>query len=135
MVQRPALGGIHLALPPLVLVLVSAWLFPFSGVQPMDAWSLIRTCLTAVLVVVLAPRAWRIVRIGSVLYAAAVVLAWLVPSPIGSNIDRLGLLFGGVVLVATAGRKPQPGQSALADRLGARPATATLAFGITILSI
>ena len=33
------------ALPPLVLVLVSAWLFPFSGVEPMATASLIRTGL------------------------------------------------------------------------------------------
>jgi len=124
-----------LGLPPLVLVLALTWLFPFSGVQPMDAWSMILPCMGAVLVAVLAPREWRMVRIGAVLYAAAVVLAWLIPSPIGSNIDRLGLLFGGVVLVAIACRKPQPGRSALAGWTGVRRATATLAFGITILSI
>jgi hypothetical protein len=123
-----------LGLPPLVLVLVSAWLFPFSGVDPMATASLIRTGLSAVLVAVLAPREWRAIRIAAVLYAAAVVLAWLVPSEIGSNIDRLGLLFGGVVLVAIAGRKPHQGQSALA-RLGVRLAGATLVIGIGILSI
>ena len=125
-----------LALPPLVLVLVLSWLFPFSGVEPMETRSLIRTCLCAVLVAVLAPREWRMIRIGSVLYIAAVLLAWLVPSPIGSNIDRLGLLFGGVVLVAIACRKPRQGPSMLtAGRLGVWRAAATLAVGITILSI
>jgi hypothetical protein len=124
-----------LGLPPLVLVLALTWFFPFSGVQPMDAWSLILPCLTAVLVAALAPREWRIIRIGSILYAATVLLAWLIPSPIGSNIDRLGLLFGGVVLVAIACRKSQPGKSVLDVRVGVRRTTATLAVGITVLSI
>lgn len=123
-----------LGLPPLVVVLVLSWLFPFSGEQPMGARSLIRTCLSALLVALLAPRAWRMIRIGSLLYLAAVLLAWLVPSEIGSNIDRLGLLFGGVVLVAVACWKPHQGRSALAGRLGVRLAAATLAFGITIVS-
>jgi len=124
-----------LGLPPLVVVLVLSWLFPFAGEQPMDAGTLILPCLAAVLVAALAPRAWRMIRIGSLLYFLAVLLAWLVPSPIGSNIDRLGLLFGGVVLVAIACKNSQQGPPALAHWLHTRRVTATLAVGISVLSI
>ncbi|MGK9463021.1 hypothetical protein ACSLFT_23785 [Streptomyces sp. G6] len=45
-----------------------------------------------------------------VLYALAVLGAWLIPSQIGSNITRLGMLFGGVVLLAALPgvRLPRP---------------------------
>ena len=48
----------------------------------------------------LVPMVWRTVRATAAVYAIAVLVAWLLPSPIGTNVVRLGLLFGGVVLVA-----------------------------------
>jgi hypothetical protein len=91
-----------LGLPPVAVVAVSAWLFPFAGRQPMGASSLVLPIALAAACVLLLPRAWSTVRIGSGLYAAAVVIAWVIPSPVGSNIVRLGLVFGGVPLVAVA---------------------------------
>ena len=45
----------------------------------------------------LIPRGWRVVRFCSAVYAAAVLLVWhVVPTPIGVNVTRLALLFGGV---------------------------------------
>jgi len=123
-----------IGLPPVVIVLLSSWLFPFSGEQPMDASALILPCLAGVFGATLAPRSWRTVRIGSVLYVAAVLLAWLVPSPIGSNMTRLGLLFGGVVLVAVACRKPRQGPPTLAALLGAGRAMTILVLAIVTLS-
>jgi hypothetical protein len=58
------------------------------------------------LVFALAPAGWRTARIGAVLYAAGVVAVWVVPSQIGTNITRLGLIFGGVLVVAIAARAP-----------------------------
>ena len=40
-------------------------------------------------------------RVLGLVYLVAVQLAWLVPSPVGTNISRLGLIFAGVGLVAT----------------------------------
>ena len=40
-------------------------------------------------------------RVLGVVYLVAVQLAWLLPSPVGTNISRLGLIFAGVGLVAT----------------------------------
>ncbi|MGH3485391.1 MAG: MFS transporter [Nocardioidaceae bacterium] len=124
-----------IGLPPVAVVFLSSWLFPFSGEQPMDTVSLILPCLAGVFVTVLAPRSWRLVRIGSGLYVAATLLAWLIPSPIGTNMTRLGLLFGGVVLIAVACRKPKQGPPALAQLLGADRATKILILAITTLSI
>jgi len=123
-----------LGLPPVAVVGFSAWWFPFSGEQPMPAGSMVLPFLAGVLGFALAPASWRTVRITSAVYAVAVVLVWLVPSPIGSNVTRLGLLFGGVLLVAlTTSVEPVP-----RPRLGVLamvPATALLAVGIVASSV
>jgi hypothetical protein len=89
-------------LPPVAVVVLSAILFPFAGLQPMSWFSAILPVVAGASVVLLVPQSWRTVRVGAAVYVVAVVVAWLVPSPIGTNVSRLGLLFGGVVLVAVA---------------------------------
>jgi hypothetical protein len=124
-----------IGVPPVAIVLVSSWLFPFSGEQPMDTIQLILPCLAGVFVAALTPRSWRLLRIASGLYVVAVLLTWLVPSPIGSNIIRLGLLFGGVVLIAAAAsRSPQQRRSALADLLGDGRSRTILILAIVTMS-
>lgn len=96
--RRP--GAWALGLAPAAVVAASAWLFPFSGTQPMAFASVILPLIYAVFAVVLVPREWKTVRITSAVYGLAVVMVWLISSQIGSNITRLAMLFGGVVLVA-----------------------------------
>ena len=98
--RRPAAYAI--GLPPVAVVVLSAWLFPFSGQQPMGWTSTILPVIVGLTVLLLTPVGWRSVHLGAAVYIAAVFMAWLVPSPIGTNVTRLGLLFGGVVLVAAA---------------------------------
>ncbi|GGM02603.1 MFS transporter [Streptomyces fumigatiscleroticus] len=98
--QKRLPGAWALGLAPSAVVAVSAWLFPFSGTQPMKIGSVILPLLYAVLVVVLVPRQWKTVRLTSGVYGLSVVLVWLISSQIGSNITRLAMLFAGVVLVA-----------------------------------
>jgi hypothetical protein len=87
-------------LPPVAVVAVSAWLFPLSGVQPMAWYSAVLPSVAALSAVLLFPREWRMLRMLGLVYLVAVQLAWLVPSPVGTNISRLGLIFAGVGLVA-----------------------------------
>jgi hypothetical protein len=122
-------------IPPLVVVLLSAWLFPFSGEQPMDPLQLILPCLAGLFGAALVPRSWRLVRMGSVVYIVALFLVWLIPSPIGTNMTRLGLLFGGVVLIAAACRKPRQGPPILAELVGAWQAKTLLVLAIATMSI
>jgi hypothetical protein len=118
-----------LGVPAVVVVTASALLFPFSGQQPMGWTSAVLPATMAVAVVLLAPYAWLELRIGAGVYLAMVAVAWLAPTPIGSNVTRLGLLFGGVILVATAlsGRWRT---SVVARTVGAPAAAALLAFAI-----
>ncbi len=101
-------ASLALGLPPVAVVALSAWLFPFSGQQPMPWASMILPLAFALAVFLLAPSWWRTVRLGAVLYALGVVAVWVIPSQIGTNITRLGLIFGGVLVVAVAVRRPAP---------------------------
>lgn len=103
-----------MGIPPVLVVLFSALLFPFSGEQPMDAGSAVLPVFIGVCCMLLAPAGWRTVRIGSALYAVGVIVVLIVPSEIGSNVTRLALIFGGVVLVA------------IATQVGAPPITRSL---------
>jgi hypothetical protein len=96
--RRP--GAWALGLAPTAVVAVSAWLFPFSGTQPMGFGSTVLPLAYAVIVYAVVPREWLTVRITSAVYGLSVLLVWLISSQIGSNITRLPMLFAGVALMA-----------------------------------
>ncbi|MFE0457444.1 MFS transporter [Streptomyces sp. NPDC058914] len=98
--QRRRPGAWALGLAPSAVVAVSAWLFPFSGTQPMSFGSASLPLLFSVLVFAVVPRDWKTVRITSAVYGLAVLLVWIISSQIGSNITRLSMLYAGVVLMA-----------------------------------
>jgi hypothetical protein len=91
-----------LAVAPPVVVALSAVFFPFHGLQPIPWWSALFPLAGAVPAFLLVPRSWRTVRLGALVYGAGVALTWLIPSQVGSNVERLSLLFGVVVLLAAA---------------------------------
>jgi len=97
--RRPAYA---LAAGPPVVVALSALLFPFKGVQPFPWFLVAAPVVGGVAVAVFAPKTWRTVRAAAAVYAAGTILTWIIPSQVGSNVDRLALLFGGVVLLAAA---------------------------------
>ncbi|MFF3876414.1 MFS transporter [Streptomyces sp. NPDC001978] len=96
--RRP--GAWALGLAPTAVVAVAAWLFPFSGTQPMTIGSVILPLLYGLFCLFLVPKEWATVRLTAGVYSLAVVLVWLVSSQIGSNISRLPMLFAGVALIA-----------------------------------
>ncbi|MET7699180.1 MFS transporter [Streptomyces sp. NPDC005485] len=96
--RRP--GAYALGIAPTVVVAVCAWMFPFSGTQPMAIGSASLPFLYAVLVFALVPKEWKTVRITAAVYGVAVFGVWLISSQIGSNISRLAMLFAGAVLLA-----------------------------------
>ncbi|MFF0222783.1 MFS transporter [Streptomyces sp. NPDC004629] len=96
--RRP--GAWALGLAPAAVVAVAAWLFPFSGTQPMGFGSTVLPLVYGLLCLFLVPKQWTTVRLTAAVYSLAVLLVWLVSSQIGSNISRLAMLFAGVALVA-----------------------------------
>lgn len=89
------------AAPPLVVGATSL-LFPFYGVQPFSWYFAIIPLGIAVVISKVVPKSWRSVQLGASVYALGVLLTWVVPSPIGSNVERLALLFGGTVMLMVA---------------------------------
>lgn len=93
-------GAYALGVAPAIVVGLSAWLFPFSGTQPMSFGSASLPLICSGLVFFLVPKQWKTVRITTAVYAAFVLGVWLISSQIGSNISRLAMSFGGVALLA-----------------------------------
>lgn len=96
--RRP--GAYALGLAPVAVVVLSAWLFPFSGTQPMALGTLALPFLYSVFVFFLVPRDWHTVRTAAAVYGAGTLLTYVVDSQIGSNVSRMAMLFAGVVLLA-----------------------------------
>ncbi|MFG2877656.1 MFS transporter [Streptomyces sp. NPDC048337] len=96
--RRP--GAYALGLAPVAVVGLSAWLFPFSGTQPMKLGSAWLPFVFALAILFLVPKGWKTVRIASAVYAFGTFLTWAIDSQIGSNVTRLVMLFGGAVLLA-----------------------------------
>ncbi|UQX05014.1 MFS transporter [Streptomyces sp. RerS4] len=96
--RRP--GAYVLGLPPAAVVGLSAWLFPFSGTQPMKLGSAWLPFVFGLAVAFLVPKAWRTVRVAAVVYTLGVFLTWAIDSQVGSNVTRLVMLFGGAALFA-----------------------------------
>lgn len=82
---------------PLIAI---ALLFGTGGVQPMAFFNGVPAILASLLVVILVPREWVAVRIGASVYSVGVVLAWLVPTGLGSNVERLAMLLAAPLFVA-----------------------------------
>ncbi|MEU6216387.1 hypothetical protein ABZ845_02525 [Streptomyces sp. NPDC047022] len=89
-----------LLVPPSVVVGATTLLFPFSGEQLMPADRIWQPVVLGLAVTVLAPRGWRVARWSGAVYAAGTVLAYLIPSPVGTNVERLAELFAPAALLA-----------------------------------
>jgi hypothetical protein len=86
------LGMIGASLLP-VLALAAA--FPEGGTEPYALSALLPIPVIAALAVVLFPREELSLKLGIVLYAVGCVASYAIPSPIGSNVGRLGTLIAG----------------------------------------
>jgi hypothetical protein len=65
---------------------------PFARIWP--------PVILCAIVVLTAPSAWRTLRLGAAVYAAGVVLCYLIPTPIGTNVERLSELAAPATLLA-----------------------------------
>jgi hypothetical protein len=70
-----------------------------GGTQPIGTQSWVCPLLAVAAVLLLVPRRWPMVRAGAVIYGLGVILASAVPTPVGSNVARLGELLVGPLLV------------------------------------
>ncbi len=103
LVTRRALAGLTLVLPVLVVVLPIAVLFPEGGWEPFAASSVTATLAVTLAFLYALPREERLLRIGGYVYLVATVLS-IIPTPMGSNIDRYAVLLAGPLLLCALGR-------------------------------
>jgi hypothetical protein len=86
--------------PPFAVVAATTLFFPFTGEQPMPPDRILWPALLSLVVVLLAPPTWRVARWSGAVYVVGTVLVCLIPSPIGTNIERLAALFAPAALLA-----------------------------------
>ena len=94
-----------LGVPPLVVMGSVALLFPFQGEQLMNGWTMVMPLIVCGALTVAAPRPWRTVRAGAVVYALGTVVTAWVASPVGTNVERLAEIGGLPLLGAALGER------------------------------
>jgi hypothetical protein len=85
----PAAAVVVAALAPVGLLAIA---FPEGGTEPFDLATLLPVLAIAIGALIMVPRGSITLRAAIAAYAVAVIAAYLIPSPIGSNIARLGTL-------------------------------------------
>lgn len=96
---RSALCGAAIA--PVMLVAI---IYPQGGTFPFRWAGLVVTLLVAAGVYVGVPSV-PVIRTAAALYALASIIAFVVPTPLGGNISRLGMYAAGPVMVAFGSRR------------------------------
>jgi hypothetical protein len=100
-----------LAAPAAAIVLALALLFAEGGFEPYPIRSFLATALVVVAFLWALPPDQRLLRVGGLLYLLACLACLLVHSPIGSNIERYGVLLAGPLLLLS---RPRPSAAAAA---------------------
>ncbi|MGA4841327.1 hypothetical protein [Streptomyces sp. G45] len=89
-----------LVVPPFAVVGLTTWLFPFEGEQPMAFVRIFPPVLLCLVVILAAPRSWKLLKLAAAVYAVGVVLTWIIPTPIGTNVERLAEMAAPAILLA-----------------------------------
>jgi hypothetical protein len=89
-----------------VVVAALAILFPEGGAQPCPPGSLAAVLGGSALLVAVADPREGAIRIGGLLYALAGTLAFLLPTPMGSNVSRLGAGFALALIAGLVATRP-----------------------------
>ena len=119
-----------LLVPPVVVVGTTTLFFPFNGEQLMPAARIWPPVVIGLAVLALAPRGWRVLRWAAVVYAAGTVLTYLIPSPVGTNVERLAELFAPAALLAALLAVPGPRHTTEPERRSRRRRRVALAMAL-----
>ena len=94
-----------LAVPAAIVVLPLSTLFPEGGTEPFPTLSFLATAGVVLLFILATPRDDHLLRVAGPVYLLACLVCLLIPSPVGSNIERYGVLLAAPLLLAA--RRPQ----------------------------
>jgi hypothetical protein len=109
-----------LAVPAGLLIAALAALFPEGGYEPFPFLSFLATAGVTLAFLAALPPGERRLRLGAVLYLLACVTFLLLHTPVGSNLERYGVLLAGPLLLCAIGRKRTPSPAGGGERGGAR---------------
>jgi hypothetical protein len=101
----PGVAVISAALAPVLLI---SWIFPQGGSEPFAFTTMLPLVGISVIALILMPRELVRLRAGVAVYAVATLALYLIPTPIGSNIARMGT-FAALPLATLVcwGRRPR----------------------------
>ena len=89
-VARAAAPGMAVIVGSLAPVLILSWMFPQGGSEPFAFSTMLPLLVVSAVALVMLPREMVRLRAGVAVYAIATLAVFLIPSPIGSNMARLG---------------------------------------------
>lgn len=95
------------SLPVLALLGGIVLLFGEGGFEPFPFWSFVATAAVTMAFCWALPGPQRTLRLGAVVYLALCVTCVLVHTPMGSNIERYGVLLAAPLLACTLGADPR----------------------------
>jgi len=87
---RAAMPGVAVIVFALAPVLALAVAFPEGGSEPFGFTTMLPVVIVSVVALAIVPSEMITLRAGIAVYLAATLVVYLIPSPIGSNIARLG---------------------------------------------
>jgi hypothetical protein len=133
LVARSWRGAIVLGVPPAIVVAALAALFPEGGWEPYPLLSFLATvAAVAGFLLALGPRR-RLLRVGGLLYLAACVACVAVHTPMGSNVERYGVLLAGPLLVCALLDRSAPARGGAGAAAGAAGrGTVRAAVGVAV---
>jgi hypothetical protein len=103
LVTRRALSGLALVAPAFLVVLPLEALFPEGGWEPFAASSVTATLAVTLAFLYAVPREERLLRVGAWVYLGVTLLS-ILPTPMGSNIDRYAVLLAGPLALCALAR-------------------------------
>ncbi|HUB35722.1 MAG TPA: hypothetical protein VL972_02775, partial [Solirubrobacteraceae bacterium] len=106
-----ALGALATVAVPVALVLGPLeFLFPEGGFEPFPTTSFAASVLATAAFLWAVPRRDRLLRVGGAVYLVALLVALLWHTPMGSNLERYGVLLAGPLLLCSVGRERWEGR-------------------------
>ncbi len=134
--RRSPLALLALALPAAAVVVPLALLFEEGGYEPFPIKSLAAVALVTLLFLWALPPGERLLRTGGVLYLCVCVLALVIHTPMGSNIERYAVLLAGPLLLCACVKGPtSPGATPRVSGGRSTPALAIALVGIAVFTI
>ena len=104
--ERPDRRGLEMAAASFAVAAMVAFLFPGGGDEPYVRSSFIPAITLTLVSAAMVPPGQRLVRTGILVYAGALIASFALSTPMGGNVNRLGALLLGPVMLCVLLAEP-----------------------------